>query len=182
VNLVKPGYANIALGFNEPDLAGQSNIDPGYGATLWKQYLEPLKNDGYTLGSPAVTSGASGKVWLQNFLNDCSGCTIDFITIHWYGIVASEFISYVEDFHTTFNKPIWVTEYACQNFAGGAQADEAQVQTFYSTVQAWMDSTDYVEKYFAFGIMHDMQGVNTLDQLMAASGLPTALGYQYING
>jgi hypothetical protein len=30
--------------------------------------------------------------------------------------------------------------------------------------------------------MHDMQGVNVLDQLMAANGMPTDLGYLYING
>jgi len=179
-NLVKPGYAQYALGFNEPDIDGQSNLDPGYAASLWKQYLQPLKGHGYSLVSPAVTSGPGGKVWLQKFLSDCDGCSVDFVGVHWYGTDPQQFISYCEDFHSTFNRDIWVTEFACQNFAGGAQCDEAQVQNFMSTVTSWMDSTGYIFAYFAFGIMHDMQGVNVLDQLMAADGQPTNLGWSYI--
>lgn len=68
------------------------------------------------------------------------------------------------------------------------------------TVTAYMDAADWVPYYFAFGvcfppslssglmfyfnatgIMHDMQGVNTANQLMASSGQPTDLGYQYIS-
>jgi hypothetical protein len=179
-NLVKPGYAHWALGFNEPDLAGQSNLDPGYAASLWQQYIQPLKDQGYSLVSPAVTSGASGIPWLTSFISDCGGCTIDAVAVHWYGTDAQEFISYCENFFTTFNKPIWVTEYACQSFTSAPQCDAAQVQTFMDTVSAWMDSTWYISKYFAFGVMHDMQGVNPLDQLMAADGQPTALGWDYI--
>jgi len=94
-NLVKPGYARHALGFNEyvcllfdaiiifhsfqrPDHAGQAALDPGYAASLWKQYMEPLKNSGYTLISPAVTSGASGIPWLKSFFGACQGCSVSF--------------------------------------------------------------------------------------------------------
>lgn len=41
--------------------------------------------------------------------------------LHWYDVKAEDFQKYVLDFATTFGKPIWVTEYACQNFNGGAQ-------------------------------------------------------------
>jgi hypothetical protein len=62
-----------------------------------------------------------------------------------------------------------------------------------------MDNTPWVAHYFPFGkhlfafllfnsnfnrflgVMHDMQGVNAFNQLMAPSGAPTALGYQYFN-
>jgi hypothetical protein len=179
-NLVKPGYANWALGFNEPDLSGQSNLDPGYAASLWQQYLQPLKNQGYNLVSPAVTSGPGGIPWLQSFLSDCAGCDVDAVAVHWYGTDPQEFITYCKNFFTTFNKPIWVTEFACQSFTDAPQCDAAQVQTFMDTVTGWMDSTDYISKYFAFGVMHDMQGVNVLDQLMAADGQPTALGWDYL--
>ncbi|PPQ74906.1 hypothetical protein CVT26_011401 [Gymnopilus dilepis] len=181
VNLVKPGYARYALAFNEPDIQGQSNLDPGYAASLWKQYLEPLKAHGYTLISPAVTSGPGGKPWLQSFLGACSGCSVDNIALHWYGTDPQAFISYVEDFHNTFKKNIWVTEFACQSFVSSVpQCSASQVTNFMNTVTAWMDSTSYVSKYFAFGVMHDMQGVNPLDQLMAANGQPTELGWNYL--
>ncbi|PPQ77341.1 hypothetical protein CVT25_010923 [Psilocybe cyanescens] len=180
-SLVKPGYARYALGFNEPDHAGQAALDPGYGASLWKQYIEPLKNSGYTLISPAVTSGSSGIPWLQSFIGACGGCTINAVAVHWYGNSAQQFIQYVQKFHDTFGKDIWVTEFACQNFSGGAQCTQAEVQDFMDTVTSWMDSTSYVKGYMAFGVMHDMSGVNPLNQLMAGNGLPTPLGYDYLN-
>ncbi|KIM45991.1 glycoside hydrolase family 128 protein [Hebeloma cylindrosporum] len=178
--LVKAGYARTALGFNEPDHSGQASLDPGYAAQVWRDNMEPLKNIGYRLISPAVTSAPAGKTWLKNFINACSGCHVDAIAVHWYGTDPQAFISYVQDFHNTFGKNIWVTEFACQNFSGGSQCDQNQVNNFMNTVTAWMDSTGYVERYFAFGIMHDMVGVNPLNQLMASNGQPTALGWNYL--
>jgi hypothetical protein len=179
--LVVGGYANAALGPNEPDLSGQSNLSPGDAASLWWKYMQPLKNQGYRLGSPAVTSGSSGKPWLQQFLDSsCAGCSVDFVTIHWYGTDAQAFIAYVQDFHTTFGKNIWVTEFACQDFAGGPQADLAQINAFMKTVTEFMDGADYVEQYFAFGFMQNMGNVNPLDQLMGGNNLPNALGNLYL--
>jgi hypothetical protein len=35
-------------------------------------------------------------------------------------------------------------------------------------------------EFSAQGIMHDMDGVNPLNQLMASNGQPTALGWNYL--
>ena len=104
-----------ALGFNEPQESSQSNLSPSDGASLWKQYMEPLKAQGITLGSPAPSSAPSGKTWIQQWLDACDGgCTVDFIALHWYDINSTAFMEYLQDFHTTFQRPIWVTEWACQ--------------------------------------------------------------------
>ena len=97
-----------------PQHAGQSNLSPQQGADLWRTHLQPLKAQGIRLGSPAPTSAPSGKTWLQDFLTACGGCTVDFIALHWYGINSTQFIVYLQDFHDTFKRPIWVTEWACQ--------------------------------------------------------------------
>ena len=39
-------HVTHALGFNEPEISGQSNISPSDAATLWKAHLEPLKAQG----------------------------------------------------------------------------------------------------------------------------------------
>lgn len=88
---VVAGYANIALGFNEyvipyasiiyidlspylrPNEVGQSNMDPGTAASLWIQYMEPLKALGYRIGSPATSSNPDGLVWMQQFFAACAG-------------------------------------------------------------------------------------------------------------
>ena len=82
---------------------------------------------------------------------------------------------------------------------GGAQCSKDDIFSFMSTVNSWMDSTDYVLAYFPFGkltqifetlrfilivfagVMGDMQGVNDLDRLMTSSGSPTDLGFLFIN-
>ncbi|KAF7369070.1 Glyco-hydro-cc domain-containing protein [Mycena venus] len=155
------------LGMNEPQETGQSNLTPQQGADMWKTYIEPLHSQGLRLGSPAPSSAPSGKTWIQDFLTACNGgCTVDFIALHYYDVNATKFAEYLTDFHDTFQRPIWVTEWACQNFNNGPQS--------------FMDAQDWVERYAWFGIMRDLQGVNPDDAMMNSNGQITDLGKQYI--
>lgn len=178
---VVAGYATTVMGFNEPDISTQSNLDPNDAAGLWMQYIQPKKDLGYKLISPAVSSGSGGIPWLQQFMAACTECTFDGCAMHYYGTDAGDFISYVENFHSTFNCPVHVTEFADQNFGGGAQASMDEIWAFYAQVNPWLDSTDYVASYFQFGVLSDLDGVNTLNALMGSDGQPTSLGYTYIN-
>ncbi|KAG8765915.1 hypothetical protein FRC12_007196 [Ceratobasidium sp. 428] len=176
------GIKNI-LAMNEPQEPSQSNLSPQDAAAMWKTYLEPLKAAGVRLGSPATTSAPNGKTWLQDFLTACDGCSVDFIALHWYGVVATEFISYIEDFYKTFQRPIWVTEWACLNFvAGGSQCTNDEVVQFMKTTQSYMDQAQWVERYAWFGAMANLPaGVpNNFTALMDPSGVINALGQQYI--
>ncbi|ESK94770.1 glycosyl hydrolase 53 domain-containing protein [Moniliophthora roreri MCA 2997] len=113
--VVQKGYKAI-LGFNEPDLQSQSNISPSQAATLWETHIQPLKQQGIRLGSPAISSAPApaGKAWLRAFLDQCRSCDIDFIAVHWYGEGAQNFINYLNDVHVTFpGYLIWVTEFGC---------------------------------------------------------------------
>jgi len=179
-NQATPGAYHCALGMNEPDFPGQSNIAPSDAVGMWWSYMEPLHNDGYLLVSPACTNGASGKTWMETFMNDCGGCHVDAIALHYYGTESSDFISYVTDFHNTWGKPIWVTEVACENFGGGAQCSQSQTQAFLDEITGWMDSTSWVHQYFWFGVLHDMSGVNTDNQLIQDNGQPNNLGWDYL--
>ncbi len=95
------------LTYNEPNQPGQALCSPSDAAIHWKTHLEPLRkiNGGnWTLASPAVTSAADGKTWLNEFLGNCSGCGWDFGAIHWYNVDPEAFVEYVEDFHDSFGK------------------------------------------------------------------------------
>ncbi len=103
------------LGFNEPEISGQSNMSPSDGAALWKAHIEPLKEQGILLGSPAPSGSPAGKQWLLDWMNQCQGgCNIDYIAVHYYDINSTGFMEYLTDYHDTFQKPVWVTEWACQ--------------------------------------------------------------------
>ncbi|KAI0080729.1 glycoside hydrolase [Panus rudis PR-1116 ss-1] len=159
---IKQRHVTHVLGFNEPQQAGQSNMSPGDAATLWKEQIEPLKTQGIRLGSPAPSSAPSGRQWLLDFLGACgAGCTVDFVALHWYDVNSTAFVDYLYNFHDTFQRPIWVTEWACQNFNQADQQCSAQdVIDFMNATQSFMDTTDWVERYAWFGAMKDMSGVN----------------------
>ncbi|KAH7341264.1 glycosyl hydrolase catalytic core-domain-containing protein [Rhizoctonia solani] len=175
------GWKNI-LGMNEPELPAQANMAAQDGVSFWKTHLEPLKSTGVRLGSAATTSGPNGKAWMQEFFALCAGsCTVDFLALHWYGNVADEFIAYLEDFHSTFQRPIWVTEYSCQNFVNHAQCTYEEIVQFLNITQTYMDQTPWVERYAWFGAMASLpDNVNNLTALMNPSGVINDLGRQYI--
>jgi hypothetical protein len=180
--VVKRGYADCVLGFNEPNQQGQSDLDPGYAASLWKQYIQPLKDQGYTLISPACTNAPSGKQWMKDFLAACNGgCHLDGLAVHFYGTDPQAMINYLEDMHNTFQLPVWPTEFACQNFGGGAQCSKDAVWHFFQTIKPWMDGQSWIPFYFAFGAMYDLGNVNPLNALLGGNKYPTDLGYYYIS-
>jgi hypothetical protein len=175
------GDGHCAMGMNEPNEPSQSNMSPQDAAGLWKQYIDPLKNKGYFLVSPACTNAPSGKTWMQQFLKACTGCRIDALAVHIYGTSSKEFINYIEDMHTTFGMQIWVTEFACQSFSGGPQCSQQQVVDFMREVTGYMDGAGHVGQYFAFGAMKDMGNVNAANQLLNPNGKGlTTLGELYI--
>lgn len=152
---------------------------------MWKTYLEPLRAKGVRLGSPAPSSAPSGITWLQSFFASCAGgCTVDFIALRtrslflallygasflkadWYDVNATAFQSYLETFYTTFQRPLWVTEWACQNFNNAsAQCSESDVVQFMNQTQGFMDELSYVERYAWYGAMENLQGVNPVSDL-----------------
>ncbi|KAI0069007.1 hypothetical protein BV25DRAFT_1910727 [Artomyces pyxidatus] len=183
---VKAGYANHVLGFNEPNEPSQSNLDPSYAASLWKQYIQPLKYQGFDLITPATTNAPSGKTWMQSFEKACDGCTFDGTGLHWYGIDENDFISHATDFCNTFGRPVWITEFACQDYSGkNQQCSTDKIFSFMATVTGWMTQEKCVAAYFAFGAMTaseiEANNVNGANALIGPGNKPTALGNLYLN-
>ncbi|BGP39137.1 hypothetical protein JCM10449v2_003075 [Rhodotorula kratochvilovae] len=148
---IKAGATHV-LGFNEPDLPEQANLSPSAAAQLWLDQVEPLAGSA-KLVSPGVTNGvkldngsALGVPWLQEFLAACSGCTIDAVALHWYDSAGNTayFTKYLEESHSTLNKPIWLTE-----FMGTGTPDEQK--TFLEFAVPWLEQQDWIERYAAFG-------------------------------
>ena len=85
--------------------------------------------------------------------------------MHYYGTNTTEFKQYVSEWHDTFNKPVWVTEYACQDFNGGEQCSDSEVYSFHMEMAIWFDKQNFVEAYAPFGVMRNLQGVNKANSL-----------------
>ncbi|KAF7313657.1 Glyco-hydro-cc domain-containing protein [Mycena chlorophos] len=176
------GYSNIALGMNEPDQPGQSNMDPGSGISLWWEYMEPLVEKGYTLISPAVSNAPAGKTWMAAFMAGCNGCHISGIAVHHYGTSESEFESYVTYWHDTYGLDVYITEYADQDFSGGPQASMDEIWTFMEAASAFVNKNSWIKAHCWFGAMEDLTNVNPDNSLMNSAGnAPNDLGYYFIN-
>jgi len=173
-SIVKGLGAKTILGFNEPDLAGQSNLSPGDAANIWKQFIQPLHSQGVRLGAPAVSAAPGGMDWLASFISACNGCTIDFVPLHWYGDGSQFFEQYVRDFHSRFNYPIWVTEWASTSSSPDVALD------FLKQTTSFLDSTQFVERYSWFAFERNTGS----DQfaLLNSDGSLNARGQAYIVG
>ncbi|KAJ7638660.1 glycosyl hydrolase catalytic core-domain-containing protein [Roridomyces roridus] len=179
---VVKGYASVALGMNEPNEAGQSNMDAYHGIDLWKQYLLPLADQGYTLVSPAMSSRPNGKDWMATFMSQCGDCKVSAIATHYYGTDFEEFKTYVTYWHTTYNLPVLITEYADQDFNGGPQASMDEIWAFMTQATDFVNQNDWIKAHCWFGAMTGMDNVNPLNTLMTSSGSgPNSLGQWFIN-
>ena len=140
--------ATAVLGFNEPDacFAGASAcMSVAEAVDVWKESIEPFAGT-VRLGSPGVTNAGYGFEWLDQFLGNCTDCTIDFIAIHWYAnMYAFGYLqSYVQQAYERYGKPIWLTEFG-YDFSEGVPT-EAQVQGFLKQAVTWLDAQEYVER------------------------------------
>lgn len=114
------------LGYNEPNLADQSNITPAQAVEDWPN-LEAIANEfNLKLVSPAMSYTGSaindGKVWqpfdwMDEFLKlfkEKYGREpkMDYIAIHTYMNGADPTLGFVQQWIDRYGKQIWVTEFA----------------------------------------------------------------------
>jgi RNA polymerase sigma factor (sigma-70 family) len=150
---------HVLLGFNEPDLASQSNMSVAQALDLWPK----LMATGMSLGSPAVASGAATPGgWLDQFMAGARarGYRVDFITVHWYGgdfrtgPAVKELESYLQAIYTRYHLPIWVTEFALTSYSGATATFPAQAQqaAFLTAATTMLDGLSYVQRYAWFAL------------------------------
>jgi len=181
LQFAKAGYASHVFGFNEVNEPSQANMDVGSAVSAWYKYIKPLASQGYTLGSPSTTSAPNGFTWVTDFLNQCGGdCGVDEIAIHWYDVKFEDLKTYVNKW-AGFGKPLRVTEFACQNFNGGAQPSADDIWSFTDQAIDFFEGDGRVLSYAPFGFMDNMYNVNANDRLFTSNGL-SDLGWKYING
>jgi hypothetical protein len=131
-----PTGARYLLGFNEPDFKSQSNLTPQQAASYWPSVVAKAKAAGIPVVSPGVNFCGSGSdtsqcsdptvtdpyTYLKDFFAACPGCEVDSIAVHAYECDLPSLRGYIdgnEDAGGTlqgfaqFDKPIWITELAC---------------------------------------------------------------------
>jgi hypothetical protein len=134
------------LGFNEPDHAKQANMTPTAALEKWPALVAKSQ----TLVAPALAGNPLKSEWLAAFLK--ANPKVDAIAVHWYkGADSAKFIQDLEEIHTRFQKPLWVTEFAPQTMADSAENPtkftQVQVNAFIVETTAFMEKTPWVARY-----------------------------------
>jgi hypothetical protein len=155
------------LGFNEPDMAQQSNMTVDQALSLWPR----LEATGKVLGSPAVAYGGDTPGgWLDRFMTGAAqkGYRVDFITLHWYGgdfttpDAVAQLQSYLQAVHNRYHKPIWLTEFALTDFSNGTRYPTDQQQAAFVTAATKMlDGLPWLQRYAWFGLPAKDDGPST---------------------
>lgn len=142
----RPKYV---IGFNEPDIGSQANMNAYYAADVWMKEIQPWKNRGTNLISPCI---AWDQNWMATFLGEVRkrGGRVDAICLHWYGPYTglNNFKKFVTQAHQRFGKPIWITEIG---ITSSSHPSTRQVKAFLMNAFQWLDTQTYVSHCAWFG-------------------------------
>lgn len=146
---VPHGKYKYVIGFNEADFQGDGSsgvIAPKKAAQMWEQYIAPHGKKGSVLVSPSCAK-QQDEDWLGPFLQAVQ-TQPDVINVHIFKNKASE-IKTVLDHYAKYNKPMWVTELACIDYANGNHAfcSQDQTDTFLQEAVKLLEADDRVAAY-----------------------------------
>jgi hypothetical protein len=182
---VNQSAATHVLGFNEPDMEGQSNMTPVECLQLWPQ-LMTLKQ---RLGSPAP---ANSK-WLAKFMPEAKrrGLRVDFVCLHWYPDISNpdavgDIEEILEDAHRKYRLPVWFTECGTADVSAWHQPQLSKptpemARNFLKKLLSMLERLPFVERYAWFADrVGDEYALGTIFDLHASRLTP--LGKIYRDG
>ncbi len=169
------GYNDVdtLLVLNEPERVDQSNVSVATALSVWPQVQTTLPN--HKLVSPAVSDTQDGRDWLDAFFAQVDASNgnadpnddlrVDAVAFHWYGSdsannpvgAANNFLNRVDWYHTQYNRPVWITEFAIHDWNEN-ETDAAILNAnriFLETVIPGLESRSYVEKYAYYSYFDD---------------------------
>jgi hypothetical protein len=137
-------FKKVVLGFNNADSQG---ISVQAAVTAWPQVASLAT----LAGSPSVASNPVSGQWFPSFMSS-SRSKVSFVTMHWYkGADPNGFISDVSAVISTYNLPVWVTEFALQDEVSAASNPTLfstdQAISFMRTVIPWMRANPLVQAF-----------------------------------
>ena len=167
------------LGFNEPDQHDQSNLTVEKALAAWPE----LMKTGLRLGSPGCVH--PDNEWMKSFMAAVKKqkLRVDFICMHSYGGTdANAFMNQLQNVHKLFDRPLWITEFACGDWEAKSVAQNRhkpeQVLKFMKQVLPQLERSSFVERYAWFPAGADSAALGT-SALFNKEGELTPLGKFY---
>ncbi|MCJ1446775.1 MAG: hypothetical protein MMC23_007282 [Stictis urceolatum] len=138
------------LGFNEPDCSGENSasMQVDKAVQVWNDMIAPWGEKGSLLGSPSMCM-QKDESWLQQFSQAQLNRDWDFTAIHVYKIDMDGVQQDIDHYWNTYQKPIWVTEFACVDDQNGftACSDQGQINQWINDVVDLFENNEHVMAY-----------------------------------
>lgn len=135
------------LGFNEPDLAEQSNISVATALDLAPR----LEDADLPIASPVTTYALN--TWMTQYMDEADrrGIRHDVVPAHIYlGPFADSLLGYLAETHARYRRPIWLTEFATFDFGNSGSWDQDDNYNFYAEVLWRMERLEGLGRYSVF--------------------------------
>lgn len=176
-----PAGAKYLLTFNEPNFGAQSNLTPQQAAALWPQVEAFATSRGLAIVSPALNycGGSCNETnpftWLDDFFAACTGCRVDYVAAHWYSCTKGALQTYLDEYETKYDKPLWLTEFSCLD--GSLAENDANEASYMKDALALLEADPKVFRYSWFT---GRSSTPAAIDLLADAGTLTALGKDYV--
>jgi lipopolysaccharide export system protein LptA len=195
------GYATAlnvkyVMGFNEPERTGQANMSVANAITIWNGFDHQFAAANIKLVSPGVSDDTTGRAWLADFMTqaDALNLTVDAVAFHWYGTpnlsnptaTANGFLSRVDYYWNTYQRPVWVTEFAGMDWGNTIPTPQliAWNAEFLRVAVAGLESRSYVERYswWQYGMDNSPEAPDDTKLIDVVNGVytPTVIGDGYV--
>ncbi|KAJ9467627.1 hypothetical protein DIPPA_06123 [Diplonema papillatum] len=175
------------LAFNEPNFKDQASMTPSESAREWPRLEVIAKRFNLQIVGVALnycgncvtengTTYTNPFTYLDDFFAACPNCQVDALAVHAYMPNYAGVKSYVEQFYTKYNLPVWITEFC----AWETTTTLEQQKTFLVQTTDYFEQAEHVARYAWFIGRSDGHPYNTLlnpDVYGAAS----ELGSIYVN-
>jgi len=183
-----PDGAKYLLGFNEPNFIHQANLTPTQAAKLWPVLQEVARRKNLKLVSPAVnycgecvtendTTYYSPVQYLKAFFRACPNCQVDYIAVHTY-VCEEKYLREKIAEMKQFNRPIWLTEFACGDMQDPNQITLGVQQKYQLDAVNYLEKDPAIFRYAWFsGRNPEIPNIN----LLGDDGQLTTLGQEYVS-
>jgi len=146
------------LGFNEPDGADQSNITVADAITYWPR----LERTDMPLVSPVTIN--PDAAWMDDFMTQAQtlGYQVDAVAAHKYpdpnGGSSDVLVTLLQTFNTTWNRPVWLTEFSVVDWNAATSAQTSGVTQILNGV--WGSSASSIWAVGAGGTILKFDGTS----------------------
>jgi autotransporter-associated beta strand protein len=169
------------LGFNEPDNATQSNIDPTNAAVLWPR----LQVMDVPLAGPACAN--VNGTWNPIFFGYVTnwGLRVDYLPAHEYvspsGGNSSCWINPLQTAYNTYGLPMWMTEFGNVDWAGNQSWTEEDNYNALAEFLWRAESVSWLRKYALFVFTADTNNPIAPNPWTATTPAPRSNAYDTNN-